>query len=207
LAAVRLATDKKNAIAWHAYVIFIDESGLLMAPLVRRTWALRGHRPVLLQRGRHREKVSIAGALCWAPWRHGQSQALKFVFQTLVDAYYTKERSAAFLEMLMREIPNRLIVVWDGGNMHKGDPIRETVELYRPRLVLEKLPPYAPMLNPVEPLWSWLKYSRLCNAAPTNASELNGWIKRELRAIDDDQDFLRAMWQGSKLPFPRTLLL
>lgn len=185
-------------------MIFIDESGLLMAPLVRRTWAPRGQTPILRQRGRHREKVSIAGALWWAPWRR---QQLGLIFETLVDAYYNKERSAAFLEILMREIPERIIVIWDGGNMHKGDPIREAVERFKPRLSLEKLPPYAPTLNPIEPLWSWLKYSRLCNAAPANATELNRNIKRELRRVSDDQKFLRNTWHGSDLPLPQALLM
>lgn len=128
------------------------------------------------------------------------------MFETLVDAYYNKERSAAFLETLLREIPERIVVVWDGGNMHKGDPIRKVVERFQSRLSLEKLPPYAPTLNPIEPLWSWLKYSRLCNAAPANATELDGNVKRELRPIGDDQEFLRSMWQGSDLPLPRALL-
>lgn len=185
-------------------MIFIDESGLLMAPLVRRTWAPRGQRPVLRQRGRHREKVSVTGAFWWAP---GCRQSLGFLFETLPDAYYNNERTAAFLEVLMREIPERIIVIWDGGNMHKGDPIREAVERFKPRLHLEKLPPYAPKINPVEQVWSWLKYSRLCNSAPQNATELNSAIKSELRRITHNQEFLLSMWHGSDLPVPRTLLM
>lgn len=129
------------------------------------------------------------------------------VYQTLTDAYFNNDRSALFLERLMRDIPDGLTVVWDGGQMHKGDPIRQAVERFRPRLVLERLPAYAPMLNPVEPLWSWLKYSRLCNAAPANAIELNHRVRRELNAVRDDPAFLRSMWQGSDLPLPRALLL
>ena len=204
MAADSVAAHQKKAHAQRAHVIFADESGLLMAPLVRRTWGLRGQRPTLHQRGKHREKVSIAGALWWAPWRRPQ---LGLIFQTLVDAYFNNERSAVFLEVLMREIAHPIVVVWDGGNMHKGDPIREAIERFQPRLTLEKLPPYAPMLNPVEPLWSWLKYSRLCNAAPASASELNRSVLRELQQISADQDFLRSMWHGSKLPLPRALLM
>lgn len=178
-----------------------------MAPLVRRTWSPRGHRPVLRQRGRHREKVSVAGALWWTPWRAWNDGPLGLVYQTLTDAYFTNDRSALFLERLMRDIPDGLTVVWDGGQMHKGDPIRQAVERFRPRLVLERLPAYAPMLNPVEPLWSWLKYSRLCNAAPANATELNQRVRRELNAVRDDPAFLRSMWHGSDLPLPRALLL
>lgn len=178
-----------------------------MAPLVRRTWSPRGRRPVLRQRGRHREKVSIAGALWWAPRRAWDERPLGLVYQTLIDSYFTNERSAAFLESLMRDIPDGLTVVWDGGQMHKGDPIREAVARFRPRLVLERLPPYAPRLNPVEPLWSWLKASRLCNAAPAGAAELGRSVGHELEAVRDDHRFLRSMWQGSDLPLPRALLI
>jgi transposase len=199
-----VAADQKKALTQRTSVVFIDESGLLMAPLVRRTWAPRGQRPILKQRGKHREKVSIAGALSWTPWRR---RPLGLVYQTLVNEYFNNQKVASFLEVLMREIPERLIVVWDGGPMHKGDPINQALERFHPRLTLERLPPYAPMLNPVEPLWSWLKYSRLCNAAPANAVTLDHNVHRELRPISDNQDFLRAMWHGSELPLPRVLLM
>ena len=175
-----------------------------MAPLVRRTWALRGTRPTLHQRGKHREKVSVAAALWWAP---DCPKRLGLVFEILTNDYFNNHRSAAFLELLMREIPSKIIVLWDGGSMHKGDPIREAVQRFQPRLSLERLPPYAPMLNPVEPLWSWLKYSRLCNYAPPNARELQKIVARELATIREDPDFLKAMWHASDLPIPRALLL
>src|SRR6478672_8924763 len=44
------------------------------------------------------------------------------------------------------------------------------------RLCLESLPPWAPMLNPTEPLWGWLKYDRLCNYAPHDVAELDGRV-------------------------------
>jgi len=199
-----VVADQKKAHRQHARLIFIDESGLLMAPLVRRTWSPRGQRPVLEQRGKQRDKVSVAAALWWAPWRRKQ---LGLVIETLLNDYFNNHRSSAFLETLMREIPDRMVVLWDGGSMHKGDPIREAAERFRPRLTLEKLPPYAPMLNPVEPLWSWLKYSRLSNFAPFDTQELNHRILRELRAVSDDPEFLKAMWHASDLPLPRALLL
>lgn len=130
-----------------------------------------------------------------------------FVFETLPDAYYNSERTTAFLEVLMRQIRERVIVVWDGGNMHKGDPIRAALGRYGPRLHLERLPPYAPKLNPVEQVWSWLKYSRLCNYAPPNATELDHAIEAGLSDITDDQDFLLNLWHRSDLPVPQALLM
>jgi hypothetical protein len=55
-----LAAGKKNASRLNATLVFLDESGLMMAPLVRRTWAPRGQTPILLQRTRSRDKVSVS---------------------------------------------------------------------------------------------------------------------------------------------------
>ena len=69
----------------------------------------------------------------------------------------------------MHDLAGRFVVVWDGGPMHRGDPIQRLTDHFADRLCLEALPPWAPMLHPTEPLWGWLKYDRLCNYAPQDA--------------------------------------
>jgi putative transposase len=198
-----MAAHQKKARRQGAYLAVIDESGLLMAPLVRRTWALRGQTPKLAQRSGKREKVSVAAALWLSPLR----DRLGLFARTLVNDYFDNWTSAAFLEALLRELPGRVVVVWDGGSMHKGDPINQLQGVMSDRLSLERFPPYSPQLSPVEPLWSWLKYSRLCNFAPQDAIQLDGRIHAELSAIQDDQGLLRGFWHASDLPLPRPLTL
>lgn len=169
-----------------------------MAPLLRRTWAPRGQTPELKQRGRHREKVSLVAALWLTPKR----DRLRLFWRSLVDAYYNNERIAQFLEALLRTIPHRLIIVWDRGNMHRGDPIRAQIERFRPRLSLETLPGYAPMLDPVEQIFTWLKYGTLSNYAPANAVELNQRMTQELENLEDNEPLLRALWSHSEVPLP-----
>src|ERR1051325_6880367 len=106
-----MAAHQKKAHGQRAALVLIDESGLLMAPLVRRTWAPRGQTPILKQRGKHRERVSVAAALCLSP----DQDRLRLVYQTLVNGYFNNERTALFLESLMREIPGRFLVIWDAG--------------------------------------------------------------------------------------------
>ena len=62
----------------------MDESGLLMAPLVRRTWAPRGQPPDLDQGGGPRQKVSVAAALGLSPRR----DRLGLYTRTLVNDYF-----------------------------------------------------------------------------------------------------------------------
>ena len=180
----------------------IDESGLLMAPLVRRTWSLRGQTPRLEQEGGRRPKVSVAAAL----WLSPRWDRLGLFSRNLVNDYFDPWYSAAFLEALVKELGGRVVAVWDGGSMHQGDPIAQLAVVWSDRLSLEKFPPYAPMLCPVEPAWSWLKYSRLCNYAPHDAVELNERAVAELTAIQSDQELLRSFFLASDLPLPRTLL-
>ena len=111
----------------------------------------------------------------------------------MVNGYFDNWYVTAFLEAMMHDLDGRFVVVWDGGPMHKGDPIRRLTDHFADRLCLEALPPWAPMLNPTEPLWGWLKYDRLCNYAPHDAAELDGRVVAELAAVKDDQQFLRRL--------------
>jgi len=173
-----------------------------MAPRARRTWAPRGQTPEQVQKSGTREKVSIAAAVWLSPRR----ERLGLYFPTLANGYFDSGYMAAFLEAMLKDLTGRFVVVWDGGPMHKGDPIRDLMSHFAGRLVLERLPPYAPMLNPVEPLWSWLKWSRLSNLGPKDATELETRAAAELVRVRNDQEFLRNLFHASDLPLPRALL-
>jgi putative transposase len=173
-----------------------------MAPLARRTWAPRGQTPRLVQKSGTREKVSVAAAVWLSPHR----DRLGLYSHTLANGYFDSWHIAAFLEAMLKDLAGRFVVVWDGGPMHKGDPIRDLMSQFAGRLALERLPPYAPMLNPVESLWSWLKWGRLSNRGPKDASELEARMIAELAKVNRDQGFLRNLFHASDLPIPRALL-
>jgi transposase len=193
---------KRNARRRGASLVLMDESGLLMAPLRRRSWALCGHPPPMEQKGRHREKVSVAGALCLTPRR----DRLTLAYQTRVNGYYNNVAVAEFLRGAVQWLDAPLIVIWDGGTMHKGDPINQLVQESEGRLDVERLPAHAPVLMPMEQVWAWLKYNRLCNFPPQDAHQLNQAIMHELDPIRDEQPRLRNFFHASRLPLPRTLL-
>jgi transposase len=202
MAGIRLAAPQKKARRQRAHIALIDESGLLMGPLLRRTWSPKGHTPAIVQEGGHRQKVSVAAAVWLSPRR----DHLGLYFHTLADGYFDNWYVTAFIEAMLRDLAGRFVIVWDGGPMHQGEPIRALEEQFADRLSLERLPPWAPMLNPVEPLWSWLKWERLSNFAAHNVSELDRRVVAELAAKRDDQRFLKNLFHASELPIPRTLL-
>lgn len=179
--------------------MLIDETGLFLNPTVRRSWALRGQTPVIGGDGGHRKKVSVIGAVTVS----AVARRLGFYFATAVDGYFSAERVVVFLRELLRHLRGKVVVVWDGGGNHKGPVIREFLRRNR-RLRLERLPAYAPDLNPVEAVWSWLKWGRLANFVADDLDELDDWVIEYLVALKYDSRLLRALWQRSDLPFPTT---
>ena len=199
MAGARLAAHQKKARRQGAGIAPIGESGLPMAPPVRRTWAPRGRAPELGQKGGSREKVSIAAAV-WLPPRRDR---LGLYFHALPDGYTDSWHIAAFLGAMLKDPAGRFVVVWDGGPMHEGDPIRDLMGHSADRLDLERLPPYAPMLNPVGPLWSWLKWGRPSDLGPEDAAEIDTRATAELARVRRDRAFLRNLFHASDLPLPR----
>ena len=171
---------------------------MLLNPLVRRSWALRGKTPVIGGDGGHRKKVSVIGAVTVSP----AAGRLGLYFATLPDGYFTAEAVVGFLRDLLRQLRGKVVVVWDGGPHHKGPVVRAFLRRNR-RLRLERLPPYAPDLNPVEFVWGWLKYGELSNHVPDGLCDLDDEIVDRLIELKFDPDLLRGLWEASELPFPR----
>lgn len=193
----RLGADSKKASETKAHLVLIDETGLFLNPVVRRTWSIIGQTPVLDSDGGHRDKVSVIGGLSVSP----TAQRLGLYFATDPNGFFTAEKVVLFLRDLLRQLRGKVIVVWDRGNNHKGPIIREFLRKNR-RLHLEMLPPWAPDYNPMEDVWSWLKYGQLANFTPAGIPELDDAIIDRLIQLKFDTDLLKALWSRCKLPFP-----
>ena len=177
--------------------MLIDESGLFLNPLVRRSWARRGKTPVLLGNGGHRKKVSVIGAVSVSP----QARRLGFYFATRPDGYFDGEAVVGFLRDLLGHLRENVVVVWDGGPNHRGKAVREFLRRNR-RLTLERLPAYCPELNPAEAVWSWLKYGQLANYFANGVGELDDEVIERLVDLKFDPGLLKLLWERSGLPLP-----
>lgn len=189
-----LAASKKNAARLRAALVFLDESGLLMAPLVRRSWSLRGHTPRLIQRTRCHQKVSAIAALCVAPSR----DRIALYFRLLPEANVNSERVMDFLENLQHQLRSPIVLIWDRFQAHLGQLIEECTPADSPYLAY--LPPYAPELNPVEYLWAYLKTNQLANAPAFDLPSLAHRARRAARSVQHQPDLLRAFLRHTHLP-------
>ena len=146
---------KGGARRRRAWIVFQDESGVSLLPPVRATWAPRGRTPVL----RHRfgwKRLSMSAAVAYASDR-GDA---RIVFQTHAGAY-NDESLIEFLDALHDELGGtKVTLIWDGLPSHRSRKMQAYIRAQRRWLVVERLPGYAPDLNPVEALWGNIKGTR-----------------------------------------------
>jgi transposase len=86
-----------------------------------------------------------------------------------------------FLSHLLRHIPGKLLIVWDGLPAHPSGAVWKFIRQQRGQLWVEFLPGYAPELNPVEYLWAHWKQHELPNFCPTTFAQLSSQARRALR--------------------------
>jgi len=173
-----MAGGKKNARRRHAWICFQDESGISQRPSVRRTWAPRGETPVLIH-AFNWTTLSVAAALAYR-WdgRHA-----RLFFQTRPGSYNT-ESLILFLEALKREFRGqKIVLVWDGLPGHKSRQMQDYLRRQRAWLCVERLPGYAPDLNPVETLWGNVKGQELANHCAAQLGEAASALDRGLGRV------------------------
>jgi transposase len=79
----------------------------------------------------------------------------------------------SFLEELRQHFRGqRVLLLWDGLMSHRSRVMKAYLETQRSWLHAERMPAYAPELNPVEGVWNHLKSGVLANRGDDTVEEL-----------------------------------
>ena len=104
-----------------------------------------------------------------------------------------------FLGHLLRHLPGKLLVVWDGLPAHRGRVVKEFIAAQHGRLAIEQLPAYAPELNPVEYILGYWKHHELPNFCPRDFGELSYQARCALRRMRRRPPLVRSFWRQAQL--------
>lgn len=178
------------------HLVFLDESGYMLTPTVRRTWAPRGSKPILDCWDR-RDRISAISGLTVSP----QSRRLNLIFDLLPDnANITAKEVVEFLVQLKRQLRNGFTVIWDGSNLHSRSRLVRAFLAEHPEIVAATLPAYAPEINPDELVWGWSKYGRLPNLAAPDTDYLRDHVINELTHLQEHPTLLGSFIKKTNLP-------
>jgi transposase len=172
--------------------VFLDESGFMLQPVVRRTWAPRGQTPVLDCWDR-RDRLSVCSVLTVSPRR----RRLGLYFD-IFDHNVVTEDFVEFVAHLLRRLGRSITLVLDRWQVHKSGARQLQMQFGR-RIRLEWLPAYAPELNPVEQVWNHTKYADLANFIPKDTLHLGTTVAKSLRETRQRQTLLRSFFQHTNL--------
>jgi hypothetical protein len=200
-AAVALWIDEefprivRDAARRNAHLAFVDETGFMLNPLVRRTFAPRGKTPVNSVADPH-ARISVIAAIVVDPKR----ECLRLVYNMLGDnANFRGPGVAYFVRTLRAEIGGPLTILWDGITIHCCEEVERCLTS-RSDVIAETFPPYAPKLNPADGIWGYVKYGRIPNYTPPDLDTLRSTITAELDQLRQQEDLLRSFIRHSKLP-------
>lgn len=174
-------------------MVFIDESGFLLIPNLKRTWAPRGQIPTVVYNFKHR-KISAITALAISPKRRRIALYLRFQRRGFKGPDVQR-----FLRTLLEQIAGPLVVVWDGASIHR-DKIVKAFAQQHPRLHLEEFPGYAPDLNPAEYIWAHTDGS-LANSLLEDQDDLMRRLNNERRKLSKSSQLLWACVRAADLPW------
>ncbi len=176
-----------------AYICFEDEAGQSLRPGRARTWAPRGHTPVVRVSGKA-GRISVAGLACLKPGRPG-----RFFYRLRVHRRRKGERAsmseadyAHLVTAAHRALNAPVILIWDGLSTHRSQKMRAFTQAREEWLTVVQLPGYAPDLNAVEGAWSVMKAS-LGNHAAATLGQLEALVRTRLRAIQRQPDLINAL--------------
>jgi transposase len=168
--------------------IFVDEAGFYLLPSLVRTYNPKGLRPQIDQ-VEGRDHLSVMSGV-----------TPRGKLYTLVrDRSLTGFASVVFLEHLLR-YARKWLVIWDGSPIHRGDEIKEFLaSSAAKRIHLERLPGYAPDLNPDEGVWDHLKYVEMRNLACLNLVQLYRELEMAIARLRQKSHLIRSFFAGAKL--------
>jgi transposase len=111
----------------------------------------------------------------------------------LREQAFTSAGVVGFLRVLLRKLSGKLLIIWDGAPIHKGQPIKDFLKRgAAKRLHLERLPGYAPDLNPDEGIWNYLKRVELKNRCCRDLTELYREVRRATERLRHRREIIRS---------------
>ena len=143
-------------------VLYGDESGFCLSPLVPYLWQPKGQTLGLPAKA-HCRRLSVLGFLSRSGCLHS------FATQERMTAPFVIECIEALLPSLLRPT----VLVLDNATVHRSKLVRAKQQEWKQKgLRLLFLPPYCPHLNLIEILWRQIKYRWLAPEAYTNFATL-----------------------------------
>lgn len=183
-----MAGVEKKARTEGRSIVFVDEAGFYLLAAAVYTWAPRGQTPILK----------------YPMWEH--LSAISAItpdgelYTRIQERAFKGEDVVRFIKHLMRQIAGKLLLIWDGLPAHRGQAVKQMLsDGAAKRLHLERLPGYAPDLNPDEGVWGYLKTVELANVCCHDLDELRHELRKAIARLRHKPNLIQSFFHQAHL--------
>ncbi len=174
----------------NCYIVFIDETGFMLNPIIRRSWSPRGQTPIIKISNSRHDRISVIGALTISL----ETKQFGWLFHLSQDnTNFLGKTIVPFLDHIHNKLQGEIRVVWDSIKIHTAEPVSNYIA-FHPEIREFFFPEYAPELNPVDNVWGYIKHDRLANFCPHNLEELRRRIRAELFRVQKMPNLLESLF-------------
>ena len=152
-----------------------------------KTWAPKGETPVLQYSFNWQQLSLMAGVSFWRLYFRFFHGAIK------------GPQIVEFLKALKDTIGGKLLIIWDGLPAHRSRLVGNYVDSLEGQIQLERLPAYAPEINPAEYVFGYAKQRELANLCVDTIAEVRAYATRRLKSMQRRPNLIRAFWQQAEL--------
>jgi transposase len=156
-------------------LVYFDEVGFSLLPVVPYAWQAPGQR-IALQTGSHHRRLNVVGFL-------RRNQALT---PFVAEGSVCKETVLACIDAFAETITKETVLVLDNASIHTAGVIEQARPRWQEKgLRLFYLPSYAPELNLIERLWQEIKYRWLPFSAYESWDHLKEAVEEVLLGVGE----------------------
>jgi transposase len=128
----------------------------------------------------------MAAALGYRP----DGTAARLCFHLQQPSYNTDTLIGVLEQLAGFYAGHKVVLLWDGLSAHWSTKLRAWLVSQRDWLTVERLPAYAPELNPVEGLWANLKDVELANRPTTTLAEVADATEQGIQRVCKSDDLV-----------------
>jgi transposase len=167
--------------------VFYDEFGYSFLERLWRTWAPRGHRPIIRRVTKERRALTTAVGLTLS----GK------IYKRYFDGGMDSHDVVTMLSHLRRFMPEGCILICDHARIHTSETTLRYLFAH-PEIMVEPLPKYAPELNPEEYCHGNVK-TRVANMTPADQAGMRRSLDRGFARLRRRPDLLLSFVHAAGL--------
>jgi transposase len=134
------------------------------------------------------DKLSVIGGI-----------SLKSLWFQIHEESIKSAQVTGFPDRLQWHVKGKILIIWDGLPAHRSRMVAQYLSEQQGRILVERLPAYAPELNPIEYLWGNVKGNDPANFSPKELCELSKAAREALIRKGRRPKLIRAFWIQTEL--------